>query len=398
MNDLRCRPSRSVLRTLSPALLFSVLFVAGCVGAAAEAARPTVEIPVQPAPAIATAALPAVDPGPIPATASDPSLGNADALVTLVIFGDLEDPFYHRAIDEARALAHSLGPEKVRVVYKHLPGPWHKHAREAELAAEAVFRAGGAQAFWSFHDAALTAPELRTERYEDWAVAAGVPVEAYRQALAEPGAPRKIDADATLAETLHIVAAPWVIVNGAECSARTRCTFVSGDGKSKLTLLVEAELAKATEALAAGVPRGGLYAHQSLENLANPAPLPAPPPTPRPAGDVDPAQPLFGAKHLLVMYQGSRRASPGITRTKDEARARAIEAMKKARRKGQDFAAVVKEYSDEPGAGARGGDLGKFPKGAMVPDFESALERMQVGAISDVVETPFGFHVILRTQ
>ena len=71
--------------------------------------------------------------------------------------------------------------------------------------------------------------------------------------------------------------------------------------------------------------------------------------------------------------------------------------MKKAK-SGTKFEDVVKEYSDEPGAGARGGDLGKFKKGMMVPDFQAAVEKLKVGEISDVVKTPFGFHVILRTQ
>jgi parvulin-like peptidyl-prolyl isomerase len=58
----------------------------------------------------------------------------------------------------------------------------------------------------------------------------------------------------------------------------------------------------------------------------------------------------------------------------------------------------VREYSDEPNAAQRGGDLGKFPKGAMIPEFQKGLEETAVGKVSDVVETPFGFHVILRTQ
>ncbi|KYF51309.1 hypothetical protein BE15_07615 [Sorangium cellulosum] len=107
---------------------------------------------------------------------------------------------------------------------------------------------------------------------------------------------------------------------------------------------------------------------------------------------------MFGAKHLLVMYKGSRRAPPTIERTKEEAQARATEAMKKAKADPSKFADIVKEYSDEPGADKRGGDLGKFPKGAMVPEFQVGLEKIKVGEVSDLVETPFGFHVILRTQ
>jgi PPIC-type PPIASE domain len=106
----------------------------------------------------------------------------------------------------------------------------------------------------------------------------------------------------------------------------------------------------------------------------------------------------YGAKHLLVQYKGSQRAAPTITRTEDEAKARATEAMKKARTPGTKFEDVVKEYSDEPGAAQRGGDLGKFHKGQMVPEFQNAVEKLKVGEVSDLVKTPFGYHVIQRTQ
>ncbi|WP_437289944.1 peptidylprolyl isomerase [Sorangium sp. So ce406] len=128
------------------------------------------------------------------------------------------------------------------------------------------------------------------------------------------------------------------------------------------------------------------------------SPAPPPTPTPRPAQSAQAPREMFGAKHLLVMYKGSRRAPPTIERTKEEAQARATEAMKKAKADPSKFADIVKEYSDEPGADKRGGDLGKFPKGAMVPEFQAGLETIKVGEVSDLVETPFGFHVILRTQ
>lgn len=136
--------------------------------------------------------------------------------------------------------------------------------------------------------------------------------------------------------------------------------------------------------------------HSATEAAPKP---PSVPPRPNPAAQ-DPQQQreMFGAKHLLVMYKGGRRAPPNVERTKDEAKARATEAMKKAKADPSKFGDLVKEYSDEPGAGARGGDLGKFPKGAMVPEFQTGLEKIKVGEVSELVETPFGFHVILRTQ
>jgi hypothetical protein len=149
-------------------------------------------------------------------------------------------------------------------------------------------------------------------------------------------------------------------------------------------------------AFLAAKPKGGAETPAAAatptgsSHVMPPRPLPGTAPSAQ-AGET------FGAKHLLVMYKGSRRAPESITRTKDEAKARAAEAQKKAKG-GTKFEDLVKEYSDEPNAGARGGDLGKFPKGAMVPPFQAALEKLKVGELSDVVETDFGFHVILRTQ
>ena len=109
------------------------------------------------------------------------------------------------------------------------------------------------------------------------------------------------------------------------------------------------------------------------------------------------AEERLGAKHVLVMYRGSLKAPPEVTRSKEEARALAQRVSAEAR-KGAKWSALVAQYSDEPGAAGRGGNLGTFKRGAMVPEFEEALLKLQAGEISEPVETPFGFHVIVRTR
>jgi parvulin-like peptidyl-prolyl isomerase len=102
------------------------------------------------------------------------------------------------------------------------------------------------------------------------------------------------------------------------------------------------------------------------------------------------------ASHILVSYKGSQRAKEDITRTKEQAKARAEEVQAKAA-KGDDFAKLAETHSDGPSA-PKGGSLGKFSKRMMVKPFSDAAFALKVGQVSAVVETPFGFHVIKRTE
>lgn len=105
----------------------------------------------------------------------------------------------------------------------------------------------------------------------------------------------------------------------------------------------------------------------------------------------------IGAKHILVMHEKSERRPETVHRTKEEARKRADECLARIR-KGADFDDMVTVYSDEPGAADRHGDLGVFQKKDMVHGFAEAAFALDVGQVSEVVETPFGFHVIKRTE
>lgn len=94
---------------------------------------------------------------------------------------------------------------------------------------------------------------------------------------------------------------------------------------------------------------------------------------------------------------GSERAPTSVVRSREQALSVAQEVLRRAR-SNEDFARLAIEFSDEPGAGNRGGSLGRFGRGQMVPAFEAAVFNLDVGQISDIVETPFGFHIIQRTE
>ncbi|MBI2483585.1 protein translocase subunit SecD [Candidatus Uhrbacteria bacterium] len=100
----------------------------------------------------------------------------------------------------------------------------------------------------------------------------------------------------------------------------------------------------------------------------------------------------INAAHILICYEGAERCES--TMSKADARDKIDEL--KVRSTAENFADLAKEFSTEPAAQQSGGDLGYFSKGQMVPEFESAAFALQTGEISDIVETPFGFHLIYK--
>lgn len=137
---------------------------------------------------------------------------------------------------------------------------------------------------------------------------------------------------------------------------------------------------------------------------------PPPPPTPeatatppaaasaqdKPAGATDKPE-WITAQHVLVAFKGAKNAPATVKRSKDEAKKRAEEVAKKAKA-GDDFTALVKEYSDDAATLDRLGSVGKFKADGMVKPFSDAAFALKVDGVSDPVETPFGFHVIKRNQ
>ena len=98
------------------------------------------------------------------------------------------------------------------------------------------------------------------------------------------------------------------------------------------------------------------------------------------------------ASHILITVPPDADAA-----VKAEALAKANSVLKSAR-SGKDFAALAKEFSQDPSNAAQGGDLGLFRAEEMLPPFSEAAFRLRPGGISDIVETQWGYHIIKTVE
>jgi hypothetical protein len=128
---------------------------------------------------------------------------------------------------------------------------------------------------------------------------------------------------------------------------------------------------------------------------AAPTPTEPPPATPEPSAEPEPES--IAAQHVLIAYRGAKGSPRTVKRSQAEARKLAEQIVAKARA-GADFSELAAEFSDDPGTNTNRGNLGKFTKDKMVPEFAGPAFKLREGEISDVVETPFGYHVIKRNQ
>jgi peptidyl-prolyl cis-trans isomerase C len=104
------------------------------------------------------------------------------------------------------------------------------------------------------------------------------------------------------------------------------------------------------------------------------------------------------ASHILIRFKGSNVPLKPAEKdlTPEEALAKAQD-LRKQIVAGADFAAIAKAESDDPGTAPKGGDLGTFRHGQMVPQFDQAAFSLPVGEVSEPVRTQFGYHLIKVT-
>lgn len=105
-----------------------------------------------------------------------------------------------------------------------------------------------------------------------------------------------------------------------------------------------------------------------------------------------------GAAQILVTYKGATGAPPTVTRSREEAKKRAEEALQKILDQKENFEQLVATYSDDPVSRASGGAIGNFERNVMPQAFSDAAFALPVGGISGLIETPRGFYIIRRLR
>jgi protein-disulfide isomerase len=202
---------------------------------------------------------------PIPVTSDDPVWGNRDAPVTVVIFSDFQCPFCSRVEPTLDQVKSTYGKDKVRLVWKNQPLPFHEKAKPSAEAAQVVFMQKGNEAFWKFHDTAFkNQKDLSPESYEKWAVAAGVDAAKWKADWSAHKGAKKVEEDQALANKVGANGTPAFRINGVELSG--------AQPFDKFKEAIDKELAKANAKIASGTPKDKVYVAMSTENFKAPPP------------------------------------------------------------------------------------------------------------------------------
>lgn len=107
---------------------------------------------------------------------------------------------------------------------------------------------------------------------------------------------------------------------------------------------------------------------------------------------------VIGLKHIMIAYQGALMAPFTITRSKEEAKELA-ENLRKRLIEGEDWGKIAKKYSDDKSTYKNGGDLGLISIDKFIPiELEEVAFNLEINKISSVVESPGGYHILLRYQ
>lgn len=297
-------------------------------------------------------------------TEGAPMLGAADAKVKLEVCSDFQCPYCAQLAPTLRELNENYG-ELLRIVWRNCPLPIHERALPAAEAALEVQAQRGNAAFWAYHDQLFAHQnELGDDALIELARAIeGIDAERVRAALTDHRHRRHIQKELVAVvdagATAHGLGTPAVFVNGR--------MFMGAQPYRVFEDAVERALQE--------LPDQRAHAESASKQ----------------------AYPMARVRHILIQYEGAKNASPKLTRTKEEALLRARSLQQQLVNEHADFGALAHEASECP-SGKEGGELGRFTLGELDPSFELALFALSPGQVSEVVETSFGYHLLLREE
>lgn len=197
-------------------------------------------------------------------TGRDPALGRPDALVTVVVFGDIQCPFTKRYFETLEQLRNQYGDGDLRIVWKHLPLPFHREAAPAAEASIAVHTLGGPKAFFCFLGELFDdQANLGDGLYRSAAQKCGVAPAAMDAEVRTGGPGRKVEEDKRIATATNTTGTPGSYVNGIRIS-----------GAQPLNALTDAVDKERSEAqkIAAGTSPLDIHAARVKENFSKPEP------------------------------------------------------------------------------------------------------------------------------
>lgn len=215
-------------------------------------------------PAIATA--PATheeapeDDATIPISVEDAVTGSRLGFVTIVVFSDFQCPFCSKLDATFDRLREEYGADKLRIVFKNNPLPFHSHARLAAEVGQGVLALAGQEAFWRYQTMAFRRQAMMSpEAIRAWAVEAGADERTLERGLETKRWAPKIDRDIELAKRLNANGTPASFVNGV---------LVSGaQPLGRFKEVIDVELEKAKSLAERGVPRDQIYTRLVAANF-----------------------------------------------------------------------------------------------------------------------------------
>lgn len=295
---------RGSLPVIARVALCLVWLVTGCAPTRPQGPKSAGQIDVAtasdeaPEPPVLAVATPAMRPGQpsspqIPIEPDDAVWGSPVAPVTLVEFSDFQCPYCGRVQPTLHQLKDEYGPDKLRVVFKHNPLPFHKDALPAAMVAQAVLTQLGDAAFFEFSARLFREQrQLDTDNLVMMAAQAGLDPRVLQRLLESEEPQRQVNADRELATKVGANGTPAFFING---------TLLSGSQPiERFRAAIDLEI-QATRELT--LPKSAVYAARVEANFKAPTPKPERKPEPEdttvwkvPVG----TSPTLGPKDALV--------------------------------------------------------------------------------------------------